>query len=303
MKDESVITIKDMWWKYEEGQEWALNDINLDVKKGEFLAIMGSNGAGKSTLCCCLNGLIPHSFSGTMRGKVFSAGMDTQQHKVSEIAERVGMVFQDPESQFILTAVADEVSFGPENLGLSVKEIGERLEWALRIVRMEWAREKPPRELSGGEKQRVAIAAALALRPEILILDEPTSQLDPLGKREVLTTLDELRKEFECTIIVATHEAENVVKFADRIILLNEGKKELEGTPEEFLKKVDYLIERGVYPPQVTEFSYLVHRDLLKDNIQTALPVNIDQCYDELCGILNHAQNRTHKMGVRTSVR
>jgi len=286
-KEENVIELEGLWWKYKASEDWALRNINLKVKEGEFLAIMGPNGAGKSTLLCCLNGLIPQNYTGDIKGKAHIMGQDTRIARVSELSQTVGMVFQNPESQFIHLTVTDDIVFGPENMGLQMSEIDERLSWALKTVRMEEFGEKAPRELSGGQKQRIAIAAALVLKPEILVLDEPTSQLDPLGKSEVLTILEDLRKRLGLTIIIAEHRSEDIVKFADRVILLNNGNIELEGTPKEFFRNVEFLIERGVYPPQVSELADLLNRSQNFSSDSMNFPLTLDQMYVDLCHALN----------------
>jgi len=257
------VSLKDLWWKYGEEKDapWILKGINLDVKEGEFVVITGPNESGKTTLCLCLNALIPYNFLGGFKGHVRVAGMDTRDHKTSDIAPKVGMVFQDPDCQFITLSVDTEVAFGPENFGLPIDEIRERVDWALRAVRMEAYKYKPPRALSGGQKQRVAIAAALAMRPDVLVLDEPTSNLDPVGKAEVLEIISELRKEFKLTAIIVEHNVEDCVSFADRFVLMYDGNIEFSGPPEEFFKHEKKLKERWVRLPQVTELSHLMMKN------------------------------------------
>lgn len=276
------VSIRDLWWKYgeEETAPWILKGINLDVKEGDFVVITGPNESGKTTLCLCLNALIPYNFLGVFKGHVKVAGMDSRDHNISELAPKVGMVFQDPDCQFITLSVDTEVAFGPENFGFPVSEIEERVDWALRAVRMEGYKYKPPRALSGGQKQRVAIAAALAMRPDILVLDEPTSNLDPVGKAEVLEIISELRKEIKLTAIIVEHNVEDCVAFADRFVLLYDGKIELSGSPEEFLEHEEKLKERWVRLPQVTELSHLMMKSehfYLKN-----LYLTVDQAYESI---------------------
>jgi energy-coupling factor transport system ATP-binding protein len=273
----SIIEIKDLWWKYEGSDDWVLKGINLKVEKGEFLAITGPSGAGKTTLCMCLNGLIPHSNPGIMKGKVIVAGLDTRRHSPSELSENVGMVFQDPESQFIGMSVEEEIVFGPENQGLPREEIKKRLDWALKAVRMEGTLNKAPYELSGGQKQRVAIASILVMLPKILILDEPTSELDPIGKAEVFSIISELRKKYDATIILVEHNTEEIAKYADRVILLNEGKIIMNEKPKDFFKQIDRLKKFGVEPLQVTEFTSL----LIHDGIFNGEPaITLEEAYE-----------------------
>ncbi len=291
------ISLRDLWWKYGEEKDapWILKGINFDVKKGEFIVITGPNESGKTTLCLCLNALIPYNFLGVFKGHATVAGMDTREHKTSELAPKVGMVFQDPDCQFITLSVDTEVAFGPENFGLPIEEIEERVDWALRAVRMEGYKYKPPRALSGGQKQRVAIAAALALRPDILVLDEPTSNLDPVGKAEVLEIISELRKELELTAIIVEHNIEDCVAFADRFALLHDGNIELSGQPEEFLEHQEKLKERWVRLPQVTELSHLMTRN--KPFYLKNLYLTLDQAYESVDQMFRSQRLGTKKEG------
>ena len=275
--------MQNLWWKYEASDNWILKDINLKVEKGEFLAITGPSGAGKTTLCVCLNGLIPHSNPGTIRGKIVIAGMNVKEHTVSELSGKVGMLFQDPESQFIGMSVEEEVVFGPENQGLPRDEIERRLNWALKMVRMEGTLSKAPHELSGGQKQRVAIASTLVMLPEIMVLDEPTSELDPIGKAEVFSIISDLRKNVEMTIILVEHETEEIAKYADRVVLLDEGKIVYDEKPRKFFSRVDELKKNGVSPPQVTEFTSL----LLRDKTYRGEPtITLEEAYKTVAALL-----------------
>jgi energy-coupling factor transport system ATP-binding protein len=277
------IEINDLWWRYERSKDWILKGINLKVEKGEFLAITGPVGAGKSTFCTALNGLIPQSQRGTIRGTVKVAGKDTRETEIATLSSLVGMVFQDPESQFIGMSVLDEVVFGPCNLGVPKAEIDRRLDWALKAVRMENFLEKSPTELSGGQKQRVAIASALIMLPEVLVLDEPTSELDPIGKSEVYQVIEGLKKERNMTIILVENLPEETVRFADRVILLHDGQIKLEGSPQQFYGNVELVRSLGISPPQVTEFSYLLEKNekLLKGDLPITLEATVEKV-DEL---------------------
>ncbi|MEM2897510.1 MAG: ATP-binding cassette domain-containing protein [Candidatus Bathyarchaeia archaeon] len=278
-----IIEVEDLWWKYEGSDEWILKGIDLKIEKGEFLAITGPSGAGKTTLCMCLNGLIPHSNPGVIKGKVTVSGLNVRNNSPSELSEKVGMVFQDPESQFIGMSVEEEIVFGPENQGLSREEMKERLDWALRAVRMEDTLNKAPYELSGGQKQRVAIASALVMLPEILILDEPTSELDPVGKAEVFSVISDLRKNMEMTIMLVEHETEEIAQYADRVVLIEWGKIIIDEKPKEFFKQVNRLKKFGVDPPQVTELTSL----LIHDGIFAGEPaLTLEEAYEELSNLL-----------------
>jgi energy-coupling factor transporter ATP-binding protein EcfA2 len=236
-----------------------LSDVNLEVERGEFLSIMGPTGAGKTTLCLALNGIVPHSAGGRFGGDVVVAGLNTREHPVALLASRVGVVFQDAESQLFNMTVEDEVAFGPESLGVPRREIGERVAWALAAVGMTAHRGRSPLHLSGGQKQRVAIAAMLAMLPRILVLDEPTAGLDPAGKVEVFGVIDGLRRDRQITAILVEQESEKVAEFSDRVAVLHGGRIALIGSPAEVFSQVDRLHEMGVAVPQVSELANLLN--------------------------------------------
>lgn len=261
-----IIEIKNFYWKYEGNPDWILKNINLEIKEGEFVVITGPTGAGKTTLLLTLNGLIPHSRKGYYKGNVYVNGIETSETSVSELSRIVGMVFQDPESQFVTMSTIDEIVFGAENLALPIEVIQERLEKVLDITRLHGLEEKAPYELSGGQKQRVAIASVLAMQPKILVLDEPTSELDPVGRDEVLSVITRLKEEMKLTIIMVEHNVEEYVKHADRVILLYDGEILLDAPPREFFKDVDFILSKGAWVPQVTEFAYRLYKKGLIDN-------------------------------------
>ena len=234
-----------------------LKGIDLEVERGEFVSIMGPTGVGKTTLCLALNGIVPQSTGGTIRGEVVVAGLNTRQHPVPELASQVGIVFQDPESQFFNMTVEDEVAFGPESLGLDPREIRERVDWALAVVGMSPHQHRSPFQLSGGEKQRVAIASILAMTPRILVLDEPTSGLDPLGKAQVFRVVRELKQRDGMTIVMVEQESEKIAEFSDRVLVLNDGKVALVDTPARVFAQVELMHEIGLAVPQVSELAHL----------------------------------------------
>lgn len=206
----------------------AVKEVSLSVRKGEFLVLAGANGSGKSTLAKMMNGLILPT-----RGKVYVYGTDTaDKTKTFDIRRRVGMVFQNPDNQMIATIVEDDIAFGPENLGVPREEIIRRVDWALKAVGMEARRKDTPFKMSGGQKQRIAIAGILAIRPDILILDEATSMLDPKGRREVTEVITRLNKEEGITVIHITHHMDEAVG-ADRIAVMHEGRIVMQGAPAE----------------------------------------------------------------------
>ena len=213
-----ILKAENVSFSYDKKTE-VLKDVSLEVKRGEYIAIIGHNGSGKSTLARLFNALIVPDF-----GKVYIDGLDTSiKDNQFKIRENVGVVFQNPDNQLVASIVVDDVAFGPENLGLSREEIGNRIDFALKAVGMESFRKASPERLSGGQKQRIAIAGVLALKPQILVLDESTSMLDPEGRREVLNVVKKLNKENGVTVIAITHYMEEVVD-ADRVIVVNDGE-------------------------------------------------------------------------------
>ena len=212
--------------------------------RGEFVAVLGRVGAGKSTLCMALNGLVPHATGGIFRGDVTVLGRNTKEHPIADLARSVGLVFQDPEMQLTQMRVEDELAFGPENLGVPSGEIEERVTWALEAVGLAGYRDRSPLLLSGGEKQRVAIAAMLAMRPQVLALDEPTANLDPAGKAAIFNLLARLARERQITIVLATQELERVARYVQRVVVLHDGVIALDDTPAAVFAQAPLL--RGV---------------------------------------------------------
>ncbi|HLE27821.1 MAG TPA: ATP-binding cassette domain-containing protein [Anaerolineales bacterium] len=236
-----------------------LHGVNLRVRRGEVLGLLGPTGSGKSTLCLALAGLVPHSTGGAFGGNVTVAGLNTRRERVAALAQKVGLVFQDAESQLFNMTVEDEVAFGPESLGLPRETIAERVDWALRAVRMAAPEylERSPFHLSGGQKQRVALAAILAMRPEILVLDEPTAELDPLGKAEVFGVLAELRRAQGMTMVIVEQDVEELARLADRVAVLAEGRIVLEGPPREIFAQPARLRALGLDAPQLSTVAAL----------------------------------------------
>ncbi|MGI9952396.1 energy-coupling factor transporter ATPase [Moorellaceae bacterium AZ2] len=243
----SFITIRDLEFTYKGGSAPVLRGINLDIEAGEFSVIMGPSGAGKSTLCLTLNGLIPNVKKGDFRGEVRIKEVPTVGRKVSHFADTVVLVFQDFESQLFCTNVELEVAFGPENFNVPPEEIRERVREALRKVRLEGFENRQPATLSGGQKQRLAIASVLSMQPEMICMDEPTTDLDPLGKYEVFAIARALREEKKMTMLLVEHETEECLN-ADRIILLRQGSIVAQGPPREILRQSRLLEECSIKP-------------------------------------------------------
>ena len=253
-----MIEIKNLCFRYHSHTENTLRNINLHIKKGEFVSIIGPSGCGKSTLCLTLNGIIPKTISGDFSGDVIVDGINTRDKEVSEFSRKVGMILQNPESQLFAMTVEEELAFGPENLAVPRKEIEERISWALSVVNMENKRDEFPGNLSGGQKQRIAIAAFLTMKPDILVLDEPTSQLDPVGKREVFSVLKELHEKEKMTIVLVEHRTEPIAELSDRVVVMDKGSIVLEGTPRYVFEKVPVLRELGIMVPDISYLTYLL---------------------------------------------
>jgi energy-coupling factor transport system ATP-binding protein len=250
---EPAVSIEGLAYRYRGQQKPALKGVDLEVAEGEFVVVMGPSGAGKSTLCVSLNGLIPHFFKGKMEGEVRVGGRPTSEGKVGEFAQEVGLVFQDFEAQLFSTNVALEVAFGPENFRVERGEMIERVERVLGQVHLEGFENRTPSTLSGGQKQRLAIASVLAIEPRILCLDEPTTDLDPVGKLGIFEIAEDLKDRDDVTLIVVEHETEETLE-ADRIIVLRDGEIVADRPAREVLRDVELLEESSVMPLQVTRF-------------------------------------------------
>lgn len=272
-----LIKIEDLWWKYEASKNWVLRGVNFEINEGEFIGITGPSGAGKTTLCLCMAGIIPNAVRGTIRGNVSIFGKNTRVTPLSKIMENVGVVFQDPDVQFVTMRVIDEVAFVLENQGVSRQEMIARIEKALSIVGVSDLKLKNPLELSGGQKQRVAIASMIARQPRIMILDEPTSDLDPQGKREVFSTLSKLKEKEDLTVILVSHEIEELVKYADRIIFIMEGRIVKEGSPREVFANLTSTNFDGLSLPQVTELYYKLLKVKKLNFHKDGIPLTIEE--------------------------
>jgi len=265
-----AVSVRDLGWKYAGRNNFAIEHIDLDIEENTFTSVVGPNEHGKTTLVSCIKGLIPNSFHGVWRGTVEIFGENMRQMSSQKLADDIGFVFADPEAQFTSMTVEEELVFGLENIGLQITEVEERLKWVTEIAMIGDLLDKPPYEISGGQKQRVAIASVLAMKPRIMILDEPTSMLDPLGKDFIFEILTNLKKEQDLTIIVVEHNIEQVAPLSDQLILMYDGHVAKDAPTTEFFEDSEFLVEHGINPPQATLFM-----DKLKEeNIFTgALPV------------------------------
>ena len=253
---DALVRFENITYSYPYSDSRVLSDVNLKLEKGEFVLLAGPSGCGKSTLVRCLNRLVPEISGGKLSGRVIIRGKDLREEKVHKLALEVGMVFQNPETQLFSLKVEDDLAFGPENLGLPGKEILSRVEKSLKAVKLEKLRDHFIFTLSGGEKQRTAIGGNLAMEPEILVLDEPTSDLDPSGTREVLDLLRRLNAEKRITLILIEHKLDEVFELADRMLVMDEGKVILDGKPFDILCREEGKLKKlGIHPPQLIEIS------------------------------------------------
>jgi energy-coupling factor transport system ATP-binding protein len=267
---EPAVWIKDLSYRYRATKRPALVDVNLEANQGEFVVVMGPSEAGKSTLAACFNGLVPHFFKGKFKGDVVVLDKNTRNCTVAEMSELVGMVFQDFEAQLFSTNVELEVAFGPENFAVPRDEIVRRIDENLRLVGLEGIRNRPPSTLSGGQKQKLAIASVLAMNPRVLVMDEPTTDLDPISKFGVFQIADQLRRRDDLTLVVVEHETEEAL-HAQKIVLLQDGKVLRQGPAEEILREVDLLESVGVMPLGVPKYFLAMNRSCSAANDQGPL--------------------------------
>ena len=254
--------------------QFVLDDVNIEINQGEFVAVLGHNGCGKSTLAKHFNGLLLPT-----GGNVYVCGMDTKDDELYwDVRRSVGMVFQNPDNQLVATVVEEDVAFAPENLGVPSDEIRKRVDEALKAVGMYEYRKHAPHRLSGGQKQRIAIAGAIAMRPECIVLDEPTAMLDPKGRKEVLDTIKRLKEDENMTVVLITHYMDEAAK-ADRVIVMDKGNVLLDDTPRKVFEEVKLLKKIGLDVPQVTELLY----ELKKAGIPIAHDaLTVEECADRL---------------------
>lgn len=256
-----AIEIEDLWFKYPLSEDWVLKGIDIDIKEGEFVAIMGPSGCGKSTLLYILAGIIPNMIRGEIRGSVKVLGKEILNLRPEEIVRNIGFVFQNPDSQLLMPTAIEEVIMGLENLGLPREEILARAWNVIKYVGLEGKARQSPRSLSAGEKQILAIASVLALKPKILILDEPTSMLDHIGTAKVLGLIERLKREAEITTIVVEHRIEWAVEVADKIAIMNDGRIEAYGDPREVFGNPNLIRKIGIRPPMISEVFYRLAED------------------------------------------
>jgi len=256
----ALIETRNVTYTYPGATKPSISDVSISIEKGQFTLITGPSGCGKTTLCRCFNGLIPHFYQGELQGEVIAAGLKVAEHPIYELAKHVGLVFQNPENQLFALSVEKDVAFGLENLGLSREEMRERVDWALKLAEIHDLRERAPHELSGGQQQRVAIASVLAMQPEVIVLDEPTSFLDPLTAKKIFEVIYDLNKRLGTTVILVEHRLDLTAKYTDHIIIMDEGKVVQDGEPHKILRSEEARLI-GIGIPKATRLYQVLTKD------------------------------------------
>lgn len=266
------------------GHPPVLDDISLEIEAGSFVAILGHNGSGKSTFAKHINALLTPT-----EGKLWVDGLDTgDPENLLNIRGKVGMVFQNPDNQIVASVVEEDVAFGPENLGVPPAEIRQRVDQALKMVGMYDLREHSPHLLSGGQKQRVAIAGVIAMEPECIVLDEATAMLDPVGRREVLSTVHRLNRERGITVVLITHHMNEALE-ADRVIVMNDGEQVLDGPPREIFRRVEQLRALGLTVPDTVELLYELNQEGMDLPLDA---ISVEECARAICQAFDGAEGK-----------
>ena len=279
-----IVEVKDLSYRYPHLDSNALDKINLKVFKGERVAVLGANGAGKSTLFKHLNGILrPHS------GEVVLKGEAVTKKNIRTCRETVGIVFQDPDDQVLAPSVEEDIAFGPINMGLSRKEVETRVKEALEMVGLTGFEERAPHHLSGGQKKLVAIAGILAMRPEVIVLDEPTAGLDPLSSARILELIMKMNRELGITLLLSTHDVDVVPYFAERVFVLHHGRLEADGNPDEIFNDPELLRKAHLRLPRVAEvFEMLQH-----EGLDVSIQITAETARDEILRLISSRQQKT----------
>jgi len=278
-----LIYLDKVSFKYRGSPDYAIKDISLKIFEGEFILIAGPSGCGKTTLCRVFNGLIPNFYEGVFEGKALVCGHDVAKTPTHILAKYVGMVFQEPENQLFFSTVEKEIVFGLENLCLSRQEISRRLKEIVDYFNLHSILNKAPFELSGGEQQKVAIAACIAMRPRILVLDEPTANLDPVSAKEVISLLQKLNKKLKITIIIVEHRLELIAPIATRLIVMHKGRIAFDGPVREILANRDIEKYGIAVPVSVELYNKLYDKGIKLDKV----PLTPQELREEIMGVLN----------------
>ena len=274
-----IIETKNLTYTYPGASKPSILDVSFKVEKGEFVLITGPSGCGKTTLCRCFNGLVPHFYQGELKGEISVVGVDPLKCHTYEMAKHVGLVFQNPENQLFALSVEKDVAFGLENVGVPREEIRKKVDHALNLTGIYDLRERSPHEISGGQQQRVAIASVLAMEPEIIVLDEPTSFLDPLSAEKIFEVINDLNKKQGITVILVEHRLDLTAKYTNHLIVMDEGKVRFEGNPREILS-ADETRLIGVGIPKAT----LLYQMLKKEGLSLTgtTPLSSEELADQL---------------------
>ena len=282
----NVIETDSLSYTYPGTSKPSIRDVSIQIQKGEFVLITGPSGCGKTTLCRCLNGLIPHFYQGELKGSITVAGLNVVNRQIYELAKHVGFVFQNPENQLFALSVEKDVAFGLENLGVPREDIRQKVDWAMNQTGIYDLRERAPHELSGGQQQRVAIASVLAMQPEIIVLDEPTSFLDPLSAKRIFEVVYDLNRKLGITVILVEHRLDLTARYADHIIVMDEGTVCQDGDPRVILQSEEARLI-GIGVPKATRLYQILKKDGAR------LDAKVPLCSEEMANIIREAlQNR-----------
>ncbi len=270
----SIIETKNLTYTYPGGTKPSIKDVSIKIEKGEFVLITGPSGCGKTTLCRCFNALIPNFYQGELEGEVTVIGLKVAEHQIYEMAKHVGLVFQNPENQLFALSVEKDVAFGLENLGVPREEMRKRVDSALNLTGIYDLRERAPHELSGGQQQRVAIASVLAMQPEVIVLDEPTSFLDPLGAKRIFEVIYDLNRKLGVTVVLVEHRLDLTAKYANHIVIMDDGRIVLDGEPRKILSSEEARLI-GVGIPKPTRLYQILQKDRV--SLSNTIPLSSDE--------------------------
>ena len=279
-----IIEVKDLFYTYPNFTEPFLKGVNLTIDKGDLVLLTGPSGCGKTTLCRCLVGLIPHFYGGEVSGEVVVSSLPVKEHAISELAQHVGFVFQNPENQLFALSVEKDVAFGLENLGMPRDEMRKNVDWAMDLMGIGSLRESAPFELSGGQQQRVAIASVLAMKPEVMILDEPTSFLDPVTARKLFEIVRSLNRALDLTVVLVEHRLSLLSSYVSRIVVMDEGRVKMDGAPIDVLTSKETR-SLGIGVPKIMQ----LYQTLVENDIQLEKPViSIDDFVEGIRSLLKN---------------
>ncbi len=289
-----IVKVENLSYTYPNSDEPAIRDISLEIEPGEFILLTGPSGCGKTTFCRTLNGLIPKFYNGTLTGDVFVNGFDVSKHSTMELAQSVGLIFQNPDNQIFALTVEKDIAFGLENLGISKEEMFKEIDWAAGTTGIEKLRNRATHELSGGQKQRLTIAGILAMHPKVIVMDEPTSFLDPVGAEHIFEVLNSLNKDYGMTIIIIEHRIDIAAKYVDRIIVFEDGRIRSDGKPGDVLANEDTRL-LGVGIPRILE---LAKRFDDHSSLFPILPLSAHQFYDQISSNISLKTIHNNKKGI-----